>query len=56
MSNSEPKDILDLPDEILENYLLPLLTFDDLLNLAKCGNIRLKSCAKMVAKNKAYSK
>ena len=48
-------NLLDLPDEILEDYLLPYVSFDDLLNLMNVGNKRLKTCSKKVAKKKPFS-
>ena len=38
MSISIPKCILDIPDEILEDSLLTLLSFNDIINLM---NIRM---------------
>ena len=43
-------NLLDLPDEILEDYLLPYVSFDDLLNLMNVGNKRLKTCSKKLLK------
>ena len=45
MSNSGQKNLLDLPDEILEYEVMKFLSFKDLFNLVNVGNQRLKFCA-----------
>ena len=52
MSISIQKGILHVPDEILEDNLLTLLSFDDLMNLMKIGNVRLIRCCGAVMKKK----
>ena len=44
MSISIQQSILDVPYEILEDNLLTLLPFDDLMNLMNIGNVRLIRC------------
>ena len=44
MAKSQLKSILDLPDEVIESYILPHLEYDDLLILIKVQNRRLKNC------------
>ena len=44
--------ILDVPDEILEDNLLTLLSLDDLMNLMIIGNVRLIGCCCAVIKKK----
>ena len=52
MSNSIQKCIFDIPDEILENNLFTLLSFNDLITLMKIGNARLfRSCDAVIRKN-----
>ena len=52
MSISIQKSILDVPDEILEDNLLTLLSSDDLINLMIIGNVRLIRCCCAVIKKK----
>ena len=40
MKPEEQKCLFDIPDEILEDNLLTLLTFRDLMNLMNIGNER----------------
>ena len=56
MSISIPKGILDIPDEILEDNLLTLLSVKDLMNLRNFGNARLTRCCDVVIKKKPYGK
>ena len=51
----EQKCIFDIPDEILEDNLLTLLSFNDLMNLMNIGNARLFHCCYAVIKNKPIS-
>ena len=48
----EQKCIFDIPDEILEDNLLTLLPFNDLMNLMNIGNVRLFRCCYAVIKKK----
>ena len=50
MSNSIQKNIMDMPDEILEDNLFTLLSLDDLMNLMNIGNARLYRCCLVVIK------
>ena len=50
MSNSIQKCIMDIPDEILEDKLFTLLSFDDYMNLMNIGNARLYRCCYVVIK------
>ena len=52
MSISIQKSILDVPDEILEDNLLTLLSFKDLMDLMSIGNARLIRCCSVVIKKK----
>ena len=52
MSNSIQKSIMDIPDEILEENLLTLLSFNDLRNWMKIDNARLFRCCHAVIKKK----
>ena len=45
MSNFKTKNIVDLPDEIIEECLMPHLAYKDLCSLVKVGNSRLKNCS-----------
>ena len=50
------KGILDIPDEILEDSLLTLLSFQDLMNLMKIRNPRLIRSCGVVIKKKGLEK
>ena len=52
----EQKCIFDIPDEILEDNLLMLLSFHDLMNLKNIGNKRLYNCSTKIIKKKPFSK
>ena len=52
MSLSIQKGILDVPDEILEDNVLTLLSFQDLINLMSNRNSRLIRCCGAVIKKK----
>ena len=54
--NFKETNLLDLPDEILEDKVMQYLTFNDLSNLANVGDRRLKCCALKVAEKKPFSK
>ena len=56
MSISIPKGILDIPDEILEDNLLTLLSFKDLMTLVNIGNERLIRCCDVVISKKLFGK
>ena len=56
MSISILKGILDIPDDILEDNLLTLLSFRDLMNLRNIGNARLTRCCDVVIKKKPLGK
>ena len=56
MKPEEQKGILDVPDEILEDNLLTLLSFIDLMNLMNIGNTRLIRCCDVVIKKKPFGK
>ena len=56
MSNSIEKCILDIPDEILEDNLFTLLSFDDLIRLMNIGNARLFHCCDVVIIKKPFGK
>ena len=45
MAKSQLKNILDLPDEVIEEYILPHLEYEDLLILINVRNRRLNNCA-----------
>jgi len=47
---------MDIPDEILEDNLLTLLSFDDLMNLMNIGNVRLIRCCGAVIKKKGLER
>ena len=48
--------IIDLPIEIIEDFIFPLLTFQDIENLKKIGSQRLEDIAdKYLADNKCKS-
>ena len=53
MSLSIQKGILDIPDEILEDNLLTLLSFEDLINLMTIRNSRLIRCCGVVINQQA---
>ena len=52
----EQKCIFDIPDEILEDNLLTLLSFNDLMNLMNIGNKRLYNCSTKIIKKKPFCK
>jgi len=54
MSHSIQKCILDIPDEILEDNLFSLLSFDDLIRLMNIGNARLFHCCDAVIIKKPF--
>ena len=56
MSLSIQKGILDIPDEILEDNLLTLLSFHDLINLMNIRNSRLIRCCGVVIKKKGLER
>ena len=56
MSDSIQKCILDIPDEILEDSLLTLLSFNDLISLMNIGNARLFHCCDTVIIKNPFSK
>ena len=56
MSLSIKKSLLDIPDEILEDHLLNLLSFPYLINLMKIRNSRLISCCAVVMKKKGLER
>ena len=48
--------IIDLPIEIIEDFIFPLLTFQDIRNLKKIGSQRLEDIAdNYLADNKCKS-
>ena len=55
MSISRETCLLDIPDEILEDNLLTLLSFNDLMNMMNIGNARLFRCCCEVIKKKPSS-
>ena len=55
MSISRETCLLDIPDEILEDNLLTLLSFNDLMNMMNIGNTRLFRCCYAVIKKKPSS-
>ena len=50
------KGILDIPDEILEDNLLTLLSFEDLINLMNIRDSRLIRCCSAVIKKKGLER
>ena len=40
------KSLLDLPNEIIQGYILPYLCGEDILNLSVVGSSRLRAIAK----------
>ena len=56
MSNSIQLFIFDIPDEILEDNLFTLLSFNDLISLMKIGNTRIFRCCDAVIRKKPFGK
>ena len=56
MTNPIQKSVLDIPDEILEDNLFTLLSFDDLIRLMNIGNARLFHCCDAVIIKKPFGK
>ena len=52
----EQKGILDLPDEIIEDKIMAILSNQDLCKLIGTGNRRLKDCCHRIMKKRPYSK
>ena len=52
----EQKDVLDLPDEIIEDKIMVFLSIQDLNNLIEVGNQRLENCSQRVIKKRPCSK
>ena len=56
MSFVQEKSILDLPNEILEDHVLPYLSHNDLQSLIKSGEEKLAECSKRAARKKPFCK
>ena len=56
MAKWEQKSILDLPDEILEDYVMPSLSHNDLVSLIKVGERRLRDCSKKTIAKRRFCK
>ena len=52
MAISIQKCLLNIPDEILEDNLLTLLSFNDLMKMMNIGNARIFRCCYAVIKKK----
>ena len=55
-SKSESKQIMDLPNELIEKYVLVYLSSKDVQSVGKAGNARFKKVAENVLKRRSKSK
>ena len=55
-SKSENKQIMDLPNELIEKYVLVYLSSKDVQSVGMAGNARFKKVAENVLKRRSKSK